>query len=286
MGIRNDTPNVCARPVVFTHNGRYGGREMTKLEYTMTNDVLFKMYFVKNPEYLKRVVSMILETPLESITEFAIINGEIPPEAIEDKFCRLDINMLVSGQRIDLEVQVSDKGDYPERSLYYWAQDYSSALQAGGVYKQLPRVIIINILAFKLFDCEDFHSEFRPLEVKRHTLLTDKQVMHYYELPKLPSLTNGDEEIKFWLALFKAETEEELKQIIEMGVSVMKEAVAAYKMVSISSEFREVERLRERARHNEASALAHAVAERDAEVSKRLLKLGLSPEQIETVLSN
>jgi predicted transposase/invertase (TIGR01784 family) len=243
------------------------GIAMTKLQYKMTNDVLFKMYFVKNPEYLKRVVAMIISTSLESITEFTITNAEIPPEAVEDKFCRLDINMLLNGQRVDLEVQVSDEGDYPERSLYYWARDYSSALQSGGEYKQLPRVIIINIMSFELFDCEDFHSEFRPLEVKRHTQLTDKQVMHYYELPKLPKLVNGDEEIKFWLALFKAQTEEELNQIIEMGVSVMKEAVAAYKSVAVSPEFYEIERIRDRTRHNEASAIGHARREAAAEAA-------------------
>ncbi|MDR1000874.1 MAG: hypothetical protein LBL96_08775 [Clostridiales bacterium] len=38
----------------------------------------------------------------------------------------------------------------------------------------------------------------------------------------------------------------------------MKEAVAAYKSVTVSSEFRELERLRERTRHNEASALGNA----------------------------
>jgi FKBP-type peptidyl-prolyl cis-trans isomerase (trigger factor) len=36
---------------------------MAKLEYTMTNDILFKMFFVKNPKFLKRLVSMMLKTP-------------------------------------------------------------------------------------------------------------------------------------------------------------------------------------------------------------------------------
>jgi predicted transposase/invertase (TIGR01784 family) len=252
--------------------------KQTKLQYTMTNDILFKLYFVKHPDFLKRFVGMILKTPLDSITEFAINNSEIPPQEIEDKFCRLDINMIVNGERVDLEIQVEDEKDYPERSLYYWAREYSSDLQSGGKYKELPRVIIINILAFPLFDCEEYHSEFRPLEITRHIELCDKQVMHYYELPKLPEPTDGDEEIKFWLAFFKAETEEDLNKLIEMGVPVMNDAVAAYKSVTVSPEFKEIERMRERARHNEASAIGHAIDERDAEISKRLLKLGVSPE--------
>jgi predicted transposase/invertase (TIGR01784 family) len=131
---------------------------MAKLEYTMTNDVLFKMFFVKNPKLLKRLVSMMLKTPMELMTEFAITNSEIPPETLGDKFCRLDINMVVNGQKVDLEVQVADEDDYKQRSLYYWAREYSSALQSGGEYIDLPKVILISIVGFNLFDCEEFHS--------------------------------------------------------------------------------------------------------------------------------
>jgi predicted transposase/invertase (TIGR01784 family) len=259
----------------------------------MTDDILFKMFFVKNPGYLKRVVGMILKTPLESITEFTITNSEIPPEEIGDKFCRLDINMLVNGQKVDLEIQVADEGDYKKRSLYYWAREYSSALQSGKEYDELPKVILISIVGFNLFDCEEYHSEFRPLEVTRHFELCDNQIMHYFELKKLPKPTNGDEEIKFWLAFFRAETEEELEQIVKMGVPVMKEAVAAYKSVAVSSEFVEIERLRERTKHNEASALGHARREgakearekMTAEITKRLRSLGMSDDFIQKTLA-
>jgi predicted transposase/invertase (TIGR01784 family) len=257
---------------------------MAKLEHTMTNDILFKMYFVKNPEYLKRVVSMMLKMPLESITKFEIINSEIPPEEIKGKFCRLDINMIVNGQKVDLEVQVADEDDYKQRSLYYWAREYSTALKSGGEYINLPKVILISIVGFKLFDCEEFHSEFRPLEVTRHTELCDNQVMHYYELKKLPEPTDGDDEIKFWLAFFKAQTQEELDELITKGVPVMSEAVAAYQSVAHSSEFMEIERLRERTRHNEAAALGHATRVREAEIAKNLRALGASDDFIEKAI--
>jgi predicted transposase/invertase (TIGR01784 family) len=192
-----------------------------------------------------------------------------------------------------LEIQVEDKKDYPERSLYYWAREYSSALKSGGKYKELPRVIIINILTFPLFNCNEYHSEFRPLEINRHTELCDKQVMHYYELPKLPDPADGEEEIKYWLAFFKAETEEDLDRIIETGVPFMNEAVTAYKSVARSNEFKEYERMREKARHNEASAIGYAVEvatkaaikERDAEIIKHLRALGATDDYIEKALN-
>jgi len=234
---------------------------MTKLEYTFTNDILFKTFFVKNEDLLKGLVSELLNIPYESIEQLTITNPEMPPDVMGDKFCRLDINMTVNGQRVDLEIQVSNEGDYPERSLYYWAKEYTSALKESESYIKLPRTIIISILAFKLFDCEDFHSEFQLLEVKRHTQLTDKQVLHYFELPKLPDEVSVDDRLKLWLKLFNAETEEELSKIERMGVSVMEQAVKEYRRITTTEEFREIERLRSRARHNEASALHHAKEE-------------------------
>ena len=235
------------------------GYALTKLEYTLKNDTLFKMLFVKYPELLKHLVSNLLGIRLESIGEFVISNPEMLPEALGEKFCRLDINMVVDGQRVDLEIQVNDEGDYPDRSLYYWAREYSSALGEGKEYSELPRTIVVSILAFELFDdSEEFHSEFRALEVKRHTQLSDKMSLHYFELPKLPKEISADDEQRLWLLLFKAETEEELKKIEALGVPVMKQAIKAYRHVSATNEFKELERLRFLAKSNEASALGHA----------------------------
>jgi len=84
------------------------------------------------------------------------------------------------------EIQVNDEGDYPERVLYYWAREYSTALPGGGDYVNLPRTIVISIIDFNLFGCGEYHSEFRPLEVTRHTPLCDKMSPHFFELPPPP----------------------------------------------------------------------------------------------------
>ena len=75
---------------------------MSKLQYTFKTDTLFKMLFVKHEDLLKKLVAALLGIPLESIEEFTVRNPEMPPEALGDKFCRLDINMIVNNQRIDL----------------------------------------------------------------------------------------------------------------------------------------------------------------------------------------
>ena len=176
--------------------------EKTKLEYTFKNDILFKMLFIKYPNLLKSLVAELLGIRHDSIEQFEIKNPEMPPEVLGGKYCRLDINMAVNGQQVDLEIQVCDEGNYPERSLFYWARDFSTALAEGGDYKYLPRTVVISILCFTQFACEEFHSEFQALEVTRHTPLTDRLSLHYFELPKLPAVVNADDKLKLWLALF------------------------------------------------------------------------------------
>jgi len=155
---------------------------MNKLKYTFKTDTLFKMLFVNYPDLLKQLVSELLKIPLNSIEQFKITNPEMPPENLGDKFCRLDINMIVDSQRINLEIQVQNEGDYPSRSLYHWARIYSSALPSGKKYIDLPRTVIISIINFPLFQCKEFHSEFRPLEVTRLELLSDNMSLHFFEL--------------------------------------------------------------------------------------------------------
>jgi hypothetical protein len=43
---------------------------------------------------------------LQTTRKVAVTNPEMPPENLTDKFCRLDVNMTVNGQRVDLEIQV------------------------------------------------------------------------------------------------------------------------------------------------------------------------------------
>ena len=231
---------------------------MSKLQYTFKTDTLFKMLFVRNQDLLWKLVAVLLRIPLESIQELVVRNPEIAPEMLGEKFCRLDINMVVNGQCIDLEVQVANEGDYPERVMYYWAREFSSSLATGESYSTLPRTIVISIIDFSLFNCTEYYSFFQALEVTRHTLLSDKMGFQFFELTKLPGNIDEKDSLLLWLSLFKANTEEELEKIRAMEVPEMEEAINAYYTITASSEFREIERLRAKARHDEAQALHHA----------------------------
>ena len=265
---------------------------MGKLRYTFKTDTLFKMLFVKHRDLLKHLVAALLRIPLESIEQFEVRNPEMPPEIMGDKFCRLDINMIVNGQRIDLEIQVANQGYYTERVMLYWAREFSTALPAGQRYDLLPRTLIISIIDFRLFDCEEYHSFFQPLEVNRRTLLSDKMGFHFFELRKLPEEIGDKDALLLWLSLFKAETEEDLEKIKGMEVPAMEQAINAYYSITASPEFHEIERLREKARHDEAQALRHAeqqgiqqgmqqgMRQGKLETAQNLIKMGIPLHQV------
>ena len=103
----------------------------SKLKYTFKTDTMFRMLFTRNPELLRRLVSALLGIGFESIESFEVVGADLAPDRMEDKFCRLDINMRVDGRQVNLEIQVRDEGDYPERTLFYWSRLYSSSLPAG-----------------------------------------------------------------------------------------------------------------------------------------------------------
>ena len=65
--------------------------KMAVLQYTLKNDLLFKMLFVKHPDLLKRLVSELISIDYESIEQFIITNPEIPPERMGDKYFRLRV---------------------------------------------------------------------------------------------------------------------------------------------------------------------------------------------------
>ena len=75
----------------------------------------------------------------------------------------------------------------------------------------------------------------------------------------------------------------------------MEQAINAYYTITASSEFREAERLREKARHDEAQALYHAemkgmergiqegIQQEKFEIAQNLIKVGMPVDQISAV---
>jgi septin family protein len=72
------------------------------------------------------------------------------------------------------------------------------------------------------------------------------------------------------LSLFRAQKEEDLSELEEKGVSIVSEAIKAYREITASNELKEIERLRFRASHDEATAL-EAARQKEREKLQRVL---------------
>jgi predicted transposase/invertase (TIGR01784 family) len=96
--------------------------QMGKLRFTFTSDVLFKMVFSRDKELLKSFVAAALSIPRDSISELTLTNPEMPPEYQGGKYCQLDLNMILDGQLLNIELQIRDMHDFRDRALYYNAK--------------------------------------------------------------------------------------------------------------------------------------------------------------------
>jgi len=87
---------------------------MTRLKYTLKNDTLFKMLFVKYPDLLKSLVAELLGIKYDNIEQFTITNPEIPQAEFESWAQELYKLDLFRGIGDDEDGEYDDEDDYSE----------------------------------------------------------------------------------------------------------------------------------------------------------------------------
>ncbi len=233
----------------------------------VTNDVMFKALFVDDSEdyeLLRSFLSAALMIPKSDIVNILIKNPELVPLAYEGKMTRLDILLTTNRHTINVEMQVASEEYYKERSLLYCARMYHDELKEGEDYGKLQPCIGIHILSFTLFpDCTEYHSSFSMREDTRHEQLTDRMQLHFFELPKVRKVSDKNQpdendELRLWMQLFKAKTEEELDMLNATNVSAIQHGVKAIRSLSEDEKIREYVRQREKAIQDYYSDMAVA----------------------------
>lgn len=187
-----------------------------KIRYTLTNDYMFRAVFQKNQNALKGLLSALLGIPKNQIKELRILNPIILGETIDNKTCILDLHLrLNNNELINIEMQVSDLGNWPERSITYLGRTFDQT-QSGGDYSNISTTMHIGILDFNLSHLTpEFYSEFRLMNVKNHEIYSDKFVLRVLNLKTLEddSIEKEPVDLYNWAKLFKATTWEELKML-------------------------------------------------------------------------
>lgn len=263
-------------------------------------DIIFKKLFTDegNQHLLQAYLSDTLGIPYDSIENLVVLNSEIMPDSITEKYSRMDIRMKANGRLINVEMQIKDEGDYKDRSLYYLSKLYSGQLKSGEVYGSLNQCISINIINFNLFDCEKYHSSFSMREDSRNEQLTDKFTAHYFELKKIGKNIDKNNKQELWLRLINAETEDELDMLETAKDSTLDKAITKLKYFSENEQLRFDAISREKYINDQASlersamlagrAEGRAEGERkkEAEILAKMRKSGLSEEQIKAILNS
>ncbi len=99
-------------------------------------DIVFKMLLAD--EDAEPILVSLLNAIIHGthpITKAKVLNPELPKRYIDDKGTILDILAeLNNGERVNIEMQMSNKGDTRSRALYHWARIYSSQLKKGKVH--------------------------------------------------------------------------------------------------------------------------------------------------------
>ena len=225
-------------------------------------DVMFKKLFAseENKKLLISFIASLLELDIDLIKSIEVLNGEILPDENGEKFGRLDLLLIMNDEtKINIELQIKIQDDYADRSTFYWSKAYTAGLKAGEEYSELKETICINIVGFNMFDCEEYHSHFQIMEKNRHEVLTEKFVIHFFELPKLRGTeVNADDMMNLWLKLIDCESEEDLEMLERTNAAPIKEAAYFIRKMSADEKVKERARLEEKRLHDEASIIGTA----------------------------
>ena len=255
-------------------------------------DVVFKKMFAdeNNKELLIDLIASLMDLKKDYVKDVTVLNPEITPESVSEKFSRLDILMSTKDRTVDLEMQTTDSSDFVDKELVYWAKMCAQDVPKGKPYGELRQNISISILDFdhNKFHHSDYDSLFTLYDTKHKLQLTNKCAFFFFELNKLRNLKKDISEFsqkELWLKLINSESREDLNMLKELNNPIMNEAVNVVSNMSSDPTVRELIRQREFAEHEEASRIKEAMEKRDSELVANMKAMGLSDEQIKLALN-
>ena len=150
-------------------------------------DIAFKKLFgvEENKDLLISLINSIV-SEADQIADVELLNPYNPKNFRSDKLSILDIKAKgVDGKRYNIEIQISDEGDYDKRALYYWAKLYTEQLKNAESYESLSKAIGIHILNFtSIVGTDKYHNEFHITEKETGLAYFKDLELHTIELKK------------------------------------------------------------------------------------------------------
>ena len=177
--------------------------------YTFLNDYMFRVILQKHKNVLRSVVCACLKLKAEEVQDIVVQNPIELGKAIDDKTFIWDIHVLLNNNMIiNLEMQVLDLKDWPERSLSYLARSYDNVVK-GDEYINVKPVYHIGFLNYTLFpEYPEFFAKYRMMNIKNHNVYTTKFNLYVVDLTQIELATQEDVDtgLVYWTQVFKAKT--------------------------------------------------------------------------------
>ena len=203
------------------------------IPFRMTNDYLFRALMQNNNDVLKALIAALLGWKKTDITSAVIENPIVLGEALDSKTFVLDVRVQINNNlTLDLELQVLNAGNWPERSLVYLCRIFDS-LNKGAEYVEIKPAHHIGILNFDLFpDNPTFHSVYQLYDVENMQKYTDKFTLSVVCLPCIHKATDKDRESHLveWASMFASTKWEELRMLAEKNSDIDKAVTTMYSL--------------------------------------------------------
>lgn len=252
----------------------------------LTNDFVFKKVFGKkgNESILKDLLEAILKIKIKKIELQTEV--ELERELIDDKTGVLDIEATIDDNTIiDIEMQMRNRYNMKERSLFYWAGLYYTGLKKKGEYKENKRVITINIVNFDMFKEGPYHEKIELRREYKNILLTNKLEIHFIQLSKF--LKEGQEEkdkkMWQWLTFICNKNRKEVERVMKENKEIEK-ANEELEYLTGDDAVRRIAFLREKAERDYISNMSGAREEgakkAKIEIAKAMLAERMEKEKI------
>ena len=217
-------------------------RKRKKLLIPKTDIVFQALFGTKgNERILEGFLTEILDSKVENISLDAnqVLVREIP----EDKLGILDLIANIGDKTtVNIEVQLINPYNMPERILYYWAKVYGSQIKSGESYNLLKKTISILIIDYELPELKTFkdaHTEWKLLEKRNTKVIVFKNLeIHILEIPKWIKNQNETKEgLGNWIE-FLTNPESERVKMSAMKNIKLKEACEKLEYISENEQIR------------------------------------------------
>ena len=202
--------------------------------YDPMNDVLFKFIFgtEENKWIVIAFINAVLNEGAEKkrvVTDLTFGNAEIVPTMDEGKLTRLDVFcVLRNGEQLDIEVQVINRYNMGERTLFYWAQMYLASIKAGQNYQDTKPVITINLLGYNFLPQTAPHNIYGVYDKATGHKLTDRLELHFIEVKKAEKKTIEQMTLlEKWIVFFANILSKDEKEVLGMSEAAIKGAMDA-----------------------------------------------------------